>query len=44
MADSHKAKPWKSRFRWTDYRAEGRDRQKVMTLATGVPRLMPPNH
>jgi len=22
-------------FRWKDYRAEGRDRQKVMTLATG---------
>jgi hypothetical protein len=22
-------------FRWMDYRADGRDRQKVMTLATG---------
>src|SRR4030088_803305 len=22
-------------FRWKDYRADGRDRQKVMTLATG---------
>jgi Putative transposase len=22
-------------FRWKDYRAEGRDRQKVMTLSTG---------
>jgi hypothetical protein len=25
----------KPTFRWKDYRADGRDRQKVMTLATG---------